>query len=639
MKKNLIIVGVLVLMAHAESKELEMKRSEVAAQDRWNVEAFYPSLEMWNKDFNRLKVQGPGTVWNEIKNLKGQLKRGPAAVVKLLELYLDLDRELTKLYVYSHLRHDEDVGSTEMKEAHLKITALTHEFRQEMAWIEPELLQLPEKELNQLLEAPEAKPYRFYLEKIVRLKPHTLDEGKEALLASASLALDATERAFGSFNNADLKFPKVRDEKGELHELTHGSYMTYMASRDRTLRKETFQAMHNAYGQWENTLCELIQGEVQKHQFFAKARHFNSCLDAALFPHRIDPKVYRGLIQTVRAHLPILHNYMELRKKLLGVEELHLYDLRVPLVADVDIKMDFEEAAHMIVESMAPLRDQYQAILNKGFFEERWVDRYENERKRSGAYSSGCYDSHPYILMNYHGRLQDIMTLSHEAGHSMHSYFSKKNQLYHDASYAIFVAEVASTFNEELTLMHLLKKVSDPSLRAYIINQKIEDLRNTFFRQAMFAEFELKIHECVEQGIPLTPDYLNKEYLQLNRDYFGPSVVIDEEIKHEWARIPHFYYNFYVYQYATGISAAHALVQKVLKDGPDAYLQFLSAGGSRFPLDILKSAGVDMTTSEPIVQTLKQFEDLTTRLEEAMALTSKNTLIQNSNQGIELGSK
>ncbi|MBP7075225.1 MAG: oligoendopeptidase F [Rhabdochlamydiaceae bacterium] len=618
---------------------MEMKRSEVAAQDRWNVEAFYPSLEMWNKDFNRLKSQVPGTVWSEIKNLKGQLKEGPAAVVKLLELYIDLDRQLTKLYVYSHLRHDEDVGSTETKEAHLKITALTHEFRQEMAWIEPELLQLPEKELSNLLEAPEAQPYRFYLEKIVRLKPHTLDEEKEALLASATLALDATERAFGSFNNADLKFPKVMDEKGELHELTHGSYMTYMASRDRTLRKETFKAMHNAYGQWENTLCELIQGEVQKHQFFAKARHFQSCLDAALFPHRIDPQVYRGLIQTVRAHLPILHNYMALRKKLLGVDELHLYDLRVPLIADVDIKMDFEEASQMIIESVAPLRDQYQSILKKGLFEERWVDRYENERKRSGAYSSGCYDSHPYILMNYQGRFQDIMTLSHEAGHSMHSYFSKKNQPYHDASYAIFVAEVASTFNEELTLMHLLKKVSDPRQRAYIINQKIEDLRNTFFRQVMFAEFELKIHECVEQGIPLTPDYLNKEYLQLNRDYFGSSVIIDDEIKHEWARIPHFYYNFYVYQYATGISAAHALVQKVLRDGPDNYLQFLSAGGSRFPLDILKSAGVDMTTSEPIIETLKLFADLTIQLEEVMIQNPKNTLIQNSNQGIELGSK
>lgn len=616
-----------------------MKRSEVAVQDRWNVEAFYPTLEAWNKDFNGLKEQGPGTVWDQIKSLKGRLKEGPAVVVKLLELYLQLDRHLTKLYTYSHLRHDEDVGNTEHKEAYLKISALSHEFREELAWVEPELLQLPEKELQNLLEASQVKPYRFFLEKIVRLKPHTLGEKEEAMLASAGQALDTASRAFGAFNNADLKFPKVMDEKGELHELTHGTYMTYMASPDRTLRKETFETLHRTFGLWENTLCELIHGQAQKHYFYAKARHFDSCLDAALFPHRIDPKVYRALIGTVRAHLPVLHNYMALRKKLLGVDELHLYDLRVPLVDGVDIKMDFEQAAHMIVESVAPLKAEYQQILKKGFFEERWVDRYENERKRSGAYSSGCYDSHPYILMNYHGRFQDIMTLSHEAGHSMHSYMSMKNQPYHDSSYVIFVAEVASTFNEELTLMHLLKKVTDPRQRAYIINQKVEDLRNTFFRQVMFAEFELKIHECVEKGIPLTPDFLNKEYLQLNKDYFGASVVIDDEIKYEWARIPHFYYNFYVYQYATGISAAHALVQKVLKEGPEAYLQFLSAGGSRFPLDILKSAGVDMTTSDPIVETLKHFQDLTTQLEEALIEEQKNKLPRNSNQGIELGSK
>ncbi len=613
-----------------------MKRSEIPAQDRWNVEAFYPTLEMWNKDFNRWKEQGPGTVWDEIKKLKGRLHEGPAVVLKLLGLYMDLDRNLTKLYVYSHLRHDEDVGNTENKEANLKVTALYHGFRQEVSWIEPELLQLPQKELDALVQDPQLKPYRFFLEKIVRLKPHTLDAKEEELLASAALALDSTERAFGAFNNADLKFPKVADEKGELHELTHGSYMTYMASRDRTLRKEAFMALHKTFGLWENTLCELIHGQVQKHLFFAKARNFNSCLDAALFPHRIDPKVYRALIETVRAHLPVLHDYMALRKRLLEVDELHLYDLRVPLIADVDIKMDFDEAAQMIVESVVPLKDAYQQILRKGLFEEGWVDRYENERKRSGAYSSGCYDSRPYILMNYDGRFQDIMTLAHEAGHSMHSYLSHKNQPYQDASYAIFVAEVASTFNEELTLLHLLEKVSDPSQRAYIINQKIEDLRNTFFRQVMFAEFELKIHECVEKGIPLTPDFLNKEYLQLNRDYFGPSVVIDEEIQYEWARIPHFYYNFYVYQYATGISAAHALVQKVLKDGPEAYLQFLSSGGSRFPLDILKSAGVDMTRSDPILETVKHFEELTAQLK---GLVQKNELLRKSNQGIELGSK
>jgi oligoendopeptidase F len=631
---NLIAVDGADITNILQSKEMDMKRSETSAQDRWNVEALYPTLEAWNKDFNYWGKHEAGSAWDEIKKLRGRLKEGASTVLQLLKLYMDLDRNLTKLYVYSHLRHDEDVGNTENKEAHIKITSLYHGFRQEMSWIEPELLQMPEKELDALLASPELKPYRFFLEKIVRLKPHTLDAKEEELLARASLALDSTEKAFGAFNNADLKFPKIMDEKGELHELTHGSYTTYMASQDRVLRKEAFQVMHRTFGLWENTLCELINGQVQKHLFFAKARRFDSCLEAALFPHRIDTKVYRTLIKTVREHLPVLHKYMELRKNILGLDELHLYDLRVPLIGDVDIKMEFSEAAQMIVESVAPLTEKYQQVLKQGLFEEGWVDRYENERKRSGAYSSGCYDSHPYILMNYHGRFQDVMTLAHEAGHSMHSYFSHKNQPYQDASYAIFVAEVASTFNEELALIHLLKKLPDPRQRAYIINQKIEDLRNTFFRQAMFAEFELKIHECAEKGIPITPDFLNKEYLQLNRDYFGSSVVVDEEIQHEWARIPHFYYNFYVYQYATGISAAHALVQKVLKEGPDAYLQFLASGGSRFPLDILNSAGVDMTTEGPICETVRHFEELINQLQDSGVL-KRNELLQKSNQGIQ----
>lgn len=592
-----------------------MDRKELPIQDRWNVEALYPSLDMWSKDFNRWKQQGEGSRWAEIKELKGRLKEGAATILKLLEAYLDLDRNLTKLYVYSHLRVDEDVGNTEHKEIFQKMTTLCHQFRQEMSWIEPELLQLPEKDLEQILQDPKLNAYRFYLEKIVRLKPHTLSAEQEELLARAAHALDSTERIFGAFNNADLKFPQVLDEKGELHELTHGKYLTYMNSRDQTLRKGAFQTLHRSFGLWENTLCELIHGEMQKHLFFAKSRRFNSCLEAALFPHRIDPTVYHQLIATVRANLPIFHHYLAFRKKAMNLDELHLYDLRTPLVSEVEIKFEFDEAANLIIESMAPLGEDYQQILKKGLLTDRWVDRYESERKRSGAYSSGCYDSYPYILMNYHGQFSDMMTLSHEAGHSMHSYMSWSHQPYQDASYPIFLAEVASTFHEELTLLHLLKKLQNPKQRAYLINQKIEDIRNTFIRQVMFAEFELKLHESVEQGIPLTPAYLKKEYFKLNQDYFGPSVVVDEEISVEWARIPHFYYNFYVYQYATGISAAHALVKEVQEKGPSAYLQFLSSGGSRFPLDTLKRAGVDMTTAGPIQETMNHFAQLTQELE------------------------
>ncbi len=600
-----------------------MNRLETSLQDKWNVEAFYPSLEAWNKDFNRWREQGEGSLWQKINTFRGRVKEGAPVIVQLLEAYLELDRHLTKLYTYAHLRHDEDVSETQHKTAYHRITALCHEFRQVTAWIEPEFLQIDEKDLELMLQDPFLKPYRFYLEKIVRLKPHVLESAQEELLARAAFALDAAGRAFGAFNNADLKFPKVVDGQGVFHELTHGKYLTHLRSPDRTLRRESFQTLHRTYNLWENTLSELIHGEVQKHLFFAKARKFESCLEAALFPHHIDPKVYLGLIETVRAHLPVLHHYLALRKSLLNLDELHLYDLHAPLIADIEMKIEFDEAVQWIIEAVSPLKQPYQQTLRKGLVVDRWVDRYENDQKRSGAYSSGCYDSFPYILMNYHGQFYDMMTLSHEAGHSMHSYLSWAHQPYHDSAYPIFLAEVASTFHEELTFLHLMKNLQDPRQRAYLINQKIEDIRNTFFRQVMFAEFELKLHESAQQGIPLTPAYLKQEYLELNRQYFGPSVIIDEEIAIEWARIPHFYYNFYVYQYATGISAAHALVQKVLKDGPEAYLRFLSSGGSRFPLDILREAGVDMTTPLPIRETLTHFESLVQQLQELTILCAK----------------
>jgi oligoendopeptidase F len=362
----------------------------------------------------------------------------------------------------------------------------------------------------------------------------------------------------------------------------------------------------------------MLQGEVQKHCYQMKARHFSSCLDAALFPHNIDRKVYLNLIATVRKNLPVLHRYMALRKELLKLDELHLYDMSVPLMGDVEIKMDYEEAAHFVIDSVATLGSEYQKNLRQGLFESRWVDRYENKRKRSGAYSSGCYDSMPYILMNYYSDFNNIMTLSHEAGHSMHSFNSWKTQPYHDSSYPIFVAEVASTFHEALTHRLFMEKLTDPLKKSYLINQAIEGIRATFFRQTMFAEFELKIHTFVEQGVPLTPGLLNKEYRQLVADYFGPSVVIDEEIDCEWARIPHFYYNFYVYQYATGIAAAHALVEPVLKNGAESYLKFLSSGGSKFPLDLLKLAGVDMRSPAAVEAIIADFAMLTEDLKKSL---------------------
>jgi oligoendopeptidase F len=586
-----------------------MDRAEVAESAKWNVEVFYPSLENWKKEFTKCRFE-------ELKKFRGRLHEGPKTIRAALEALLGMERELTKLYTYAHLRHDEDVGNDAYKEAYLRAVGAVQQFKQESAWIEPELLEVGD--LNKFIVDPELAPYQFYLEKIVRMKPHTLDAGKEALLAGASLALDASERAFGAFNNADLRFPQIADGQGKMHSLTHGKYPVYMRSFDREMRKNAFTAYHGAFNAYENTLCELIQGEMQKHAFLAKTRGFASCLEAALFPHNIDKEVYLNLIATVRKHLPVLHEYMAFRKEALKVDELHLYDLSVPLMGDVEIKMDFEAACRFIVESVSMLGAHYQQDLERGLFQDRWVDRYENSRKRSGAYSSGCYDSRPYILMNYQDDFNSIMTLSHEAGHSMHSHLAWKTQKFHDASYPIFVAEIASTFHEDLTMRHFLKTVDDPLKRAYLINQQIEGIRNTFFRQVMFAEFELKLHELVEQGTPLTPALLKKEYLQLVSDYFGPHVTIDPFIAIEWARIPHFYYNFYVYQYATGIAAAHALVELVLKEGSSKYLKFLSSGGSRFPLELLRTAGIDMRNPKVIEMAMNQFAALTRELKKTV---------------------
>ena len=584
-----------------------MDRSQVSSSDKWNVEALYPSLEDWKKDFDQ---QERKPRWPELAAFRGRLHEGSPILAQLFEAYFKIERRLSKLYSYAHLRHDEDVGNDSHKQAYQLIATLLNDFRQESCWIEPEILQLKNLELN----AKELQPYRFYLEKILRQKPHTLRADQEEIVVAAGLALDSSSRTFSAFNNADLRFPDIEDGERKLQPLTHAKYLTYLRSLDRTLRKNAFQTVHAAYRSWENTLCELIHGEVQTHVFNARVRKFPSCLAAALFPHNVDPKVYINLIAAVRQNLPTLHRYMALRKEVLKVDELHLYDLHVPLVSDAEIKMEYDPAARMIVDSVAPLGSAYQSTLEKGFFQDRWVDRYENLRKRSGAYSSGCFDGMPYILMNYQGNYNDIKTLAHEAGHSMHSFLSWKTQPYQDSSYPIFVAEVASTFNEELLHRHLIQMIQDPHKKAYLINQKIEDIRNTFFRQVMFAEFELKIHQFVEQGIPLTPSQLKAEYRQLNLDYFGPSVVVDEAIDIEWARIPHFYYNFYVYQYATGISAANALIDIVSENGPEKYLQFLSSGGSQYPLDLLQTAGVDMYTPAAVEATIAHFSHLTDQL-------------------------
>lgn len=588
-------------------------RHEVAEEDTWNTASLFANFAQWESELARWGEPA----WKQLEPFKGTLHESAEKLKNFLTIYLEIDRNLSKLFTYAHLKHDEDVAAEEGKRAHARISALVHEFQQQTAWVDPEILRMPDEHVQRLLSSQPLAVYRVFLEKTLRMRPHILTAEKEELVAQAGRALQTAGLAFGAFSNADLKFPDVQDASGKRYELTQGKYLLYLKSADRTLRRAAFTQLHEGFKQFENTLCELIHGEVQGHRFEMKARAYSSCLEAALFPHQIDPKVYLSLIATVRSRLPSLHRYLEVRKKALGLAEMHPYDLYVPLVKEVDFSMDYDAATKAIVASVAPLGKEYQTILEKGLTAGRWVDRYENLYKRSGAYSSGCYDSVPYILMNYHGSLQDVMTLAHEAGHSMHTYLSSAKQPYHYSHYPIFVAEVASTFHEELLFRHLLAHAQSREQRCFLVNQKIDDIRGTLFRQTMFAEFELKLHQLVEQDVPLTPALLKAEYRKLNEEYFGPSVTMVDQTDIEWARIPHFYYNFYVYQYATGISAALALAQDVMGgkgDAKERYLAFLSSGGSQYPIPLLQTAGVDMCSSLPLTKALDRFDALVDEL-------------------------
>lgn len=598
-------------------------RSALTPEDKWNVEALYPSLASWQEDLNLFVKNKTPPFWPELQLFKGRLKESEQTLKNALETLLLIEQKLDKLYTYAHLRHDEDITNNDHKAAFQKISSLLCDYRNESAWFEPELLSLPESLIEKYLKNDVLSEYRFYIEKIVRLRAHTLSADKEELLALVGKPLQTSAKAFSALNNADLKFNNIKDSKGEEKPLTQGLYQLYLRSKDRTLRKNAFEEVQTKYQSFQNTLGELISGQLETHFFQAKTRSFSSSLQAALFPHNIPEGVYKSLIQAVRKGLPLLHKYIALRKKLLKVDELHFYDMYVPLVSEVEFKMKREEAVDLVIESVAPLGQEYQTFLDRGLRQEKWVDWVENTNKRSGAYSSGCFDSYPYILMNYRETLRDVFTLAHEAGHSMQSFLSNRTQPYHYSRYPIFVAEVASTFNEELLADCLLKKMDKKEQKIFLLQEKIEDLRATFFRQTMFAEYELELHSLVEQGVPLTPQLLKEVYYKLNCDYFGKEAVIDELIAIEWARIPHFYYNFYVYQYATGISAALALSEKVLSGdlkAREGYLTFLKSGSKDYPINLLKKAGVDMTSSLPVEATLRKFDYLVSTLETELSL-------------------
>jgi len=595
------------------------KRKEVLASDKWNVEKIYASKEQWEQTFAQItKAQAKGIYWPHLTTYKGKIGTGAPLACELLDLYFNIEKQLSKLAVYARLRHDEDVTDHQYKEMNDRICALCYTYQSETAWIDPEILQLPQATVKSYLADPLLNDYHFYLKKIFDLKPHTLDNAQEQLLSMAAKPLQVSRKAFTLFNNADLHFGLVKDQEGKEHELTHGSSILLLRSKDRTLRKESGLRLQGKYLEFQNTFTELLNGQVQRNVFHAKVRNYPSALHAALTPHQIDVEVCYQLIATVRKHLPKLHRYIALRKKILGYDTLHFYDLHVPLISEVDKSYSYEEAVDLTLAATKPLGEEYNSILERGLKEERWVDRYENAQKRSGAYSSGSYDTSPYILLNFQGTLRDVITLAHEAGHSMHSYYSNRNQPFHYADYSIFLAEIASTFNEELLFDYLLDKLQTPKERALLLLQKIEDIRGTLFRQTLFGEFELLIHKVAEEDHSLTPSVLRKEYAKLYRDYHGDLLEIEPECEVEYLRIPHLYLNFYVYQYATGLSAANSLMNHFRDDpekGRASYLNFLSAGSSSYPLKLLEDIGVNMRSPLPVEQLIHRFDSLVSQFE------------------------
>lgn len=591
------------------------ERSEIDDKYKWDLTPLYATDAEWEAEFEACtKEKKEQMVWPSISPRE---LSSPSEIKILFDAYFAIERMLSKLYTYAHLRNDEDASHELNKQRYERATLLYHKLGQESAWISPTLLMMDES----LLRDAALAEYQRYIDKILHNKPFVLSAPQEHLMSLSARAVSSGDQAFYLLNNVDLEFEAAKDSEGKEHPLSHGTLALYLQGTDRELRKNALKNIHEGFGKFENTVTELLHGKVQAHLFETAARRHENCLKSALYPHNIDVSVYTTLIETVRGSLDALHDYMGLRKKVLGYEELHTYDMHMPIVAEAERTYTYEEACEIVIDSVAILGEEYQETLRKGLLEERWVDVYESKSKRSGAYSSGCYDSFPYMLLNFHGTLRDVMTLSHEAGHSMHTYFSQKTQYYHDSRYPIFVAEVASTFNEELTFDYLLKGAQTEEERSYLLNKRVDDVRATLFRQTQFAEFELFIHTLAEQGVPITAQVLKDAYGKMNKTYYGPSLTHDDFIEYEYLRIPHFYANFYVYQYATGISAAHALVENVRNGGDaarDQYLNFLKGGGSKYPLDLLKGAGVDMTSKEPIEKLITHFREITKELESVL---------------------
>lgn len=593
-------------------------RDEVSTENTWRLEDIFAGDEQWEKEFNEVKGLIPS-----VQEYQGKLGESADQLYAALQLQDKLLERLGRLYTYAHMRYDQDTTNSFYQGLDDRIKNLYSQAASGLAFIVPEILAADEEKIKGFLnEKEELKLYEHALEEINLQRPHVLSAEEEALLAQASEVMSSPSNTFGMLNNADLEFPSIKDENGEDVEITHGRYIRFLESEDRRVREDAFKAVYKTYGSFKNTFASTLSGNIKKDNFNARIRKYDSARHAALSANNIPESVYENLVNTVNDNLHLLHRYVKLRRKVLGLEKLHMYDLYTPLVKDVKMEIPYGEAKEYVLKGLAPLGEEYNNILKEGF-ENRWVDVYENKGKRSGAYSSGAYGTNPYILMNWQDNVNNLFTLAHEFGHSVHSYYTRKTQPYPYGNYSIFVAEVASTCNEALLNDYMLKTIDDEQKRLYLLNHYLEGFRGTVFRQTMFAEFEHMIHQKAQNNEALTADSLTQDYYELNKKYFGEEdILIDEEIGLEWSRIPHFYYNYYVYQYATGFSAATALSKQILEEGQPAverYIDFLKSGSSDYPIEVLKKAGVDMTSSTPIEEALKVFEEKLNEMESLLS--------------------
>ncbi len=587
-------------------------RAEIPEADKWAIEDIYSSDEAWEQDLATLEEDQ-----KTLASFAGHLAESGQTLYNFLSQMESVNEKCGLLGNYAMRKSDEDTRNAKYQGFVGKFMSIAVGMNAALSFETPEIMAISDETLDGFYkDCPQLEHFRRYLTDMRRFKEHVLSPAEEKLLAAAGEMAQAPSGIYGMFSNADLKFADAEDSQGNKHSVSQGTFAMTQESSDRTLRKNAYESLYKSFDAFKNTAAGLLNAQNKQLKFFAEARNYESAFEASLDSNNVPTSVYLNLIEAVHENLDKMHRYVSLRKKLLGVDELHFYDVYAPLVSNVDRKIPFAQAKQTVYDALAPMGEEYRAILKEGF-ENRWIDVYENEGKRSGAYSAGV-QIHPFVLLNYTGTLDSQFTLAHEMGHALHSYLSNKNQSHIDAGYVIFVAEVASTCNEALLMEYLLNKTTDKKERAYLINHFLEQFKGTLYRQTMFAEFELNIGKMVSQGQTLTPDVLCAEYRRLNEMYFGPDMVVDEQIAVEWARIPHFYYDYYVFQYATGYSAAIALSQRILKEGEPAvkdYMNFLSGGCSASPIDLLKGAGVDMTSPEPVKQALELFDTLLDEME------------------------